>query len=56
MSFREQATGDFIWREMSMHDPERVIPRIPRRYRPLGRYFALVKLRLSRFLGGKNAG
>jgi hypothetical protein len=58
MSFREQAPRDFIWREMSMHAPERVIPRIPRRYRPLGGYFALVELRLSRcrhvdgFLGG----
>ena len=45
-----------------MHAPERVIPRIPRRYRPLGGYFALVELRLIRcrhadgFLGGKNAG
>jgi hypothetical protein len=62
MSFREQAPGDFIWREMSMRALERVIPRNPRRCRPLDGYFALVELRLSRcrradeLRGGRNAG
>ena len=48
LSFREQAPRDFIWREMSMHAPERVIPRIPRRYRPFGGYFSLSGLAFIR--------